>query len=141
MPEKATALKEMARVLAPGGRIAISVWKSQSPLGAALGKVLDGHFGEGTTASWQAVYALGNRDELRALATNAGLRDAHVRFDIKMSRHAEPETFISGAIAGSPARSKTFPKKTDPRSCARSSTRSKIIWMTVAWLFRLGVTR
>ncbi|MBT6118239.1 MAG: methyltransferase domain-containing protein [Rhodospirillaceae bacterium] len=102
MPDKAAAVMEMARVLAPGGRLAVSVWKAQSPLGAALGTVLERHFGDGSTADWQVMYALGNRDKIRAFATDAGLREAHVSFDVKVSRHAEPEAFIGGMIAGSP---------------------------------------
>lgn len=102
MPEKENSVREMARVLAPGGRLAVSVWKSQSPFGAALGKVLERHLGDGTTASWQAIYSLGDREVLRALATDVGLRDAYVHFDFKFVRHAEPQTFIANAIAGSP---------------------------------------
>ena len=102
MPDKPGAMAEMARVLKPGGRLALSVWKSRSPIGAAFATVLDRHFGAGTTAPWEMVYSLGDRDRLHDLAEGAGLHDAHVAFDVKFARHPDPEAFITGAIAGSP---------------------------------------
>ncbi len=102
MPDKPGAMAEMARVLKPGGRLGLSVWKTRSPLGAAFTSVLDRHFGAGTTAPWEMVYSLGNCDRLHELARGAGLRDSHVTLDVKFARHPDPEVFITGALAGSP---------------------------------------
>ncbi len=102
MPDKSGAMAEMARVLKPGGRLALSVWKTRSPLGAAFTAVLDRHFGAGTTEPWEMVYSLGNRDILHELAEGAGLHDAHVVLDVKFARYPDPEAFITGALAGSP---------------------------------------
>jgi ubiquinone/menaquinone biosynthesis C-methylase UbiE len=102
MPDWPAAMAEMARVLVPGGRLAISVWKSASPFGRALRSVLDRVFGEGTTASRQAASSLGNRKELRSLAENAGFTDCHVRFDVKVARHPDPEAFVSGVLSATP---------------------------------------
>ena len=102
MPDRAAAMAEMARVLAPGGRLAVSVWRSVSPFGTALSEVFDRRFGAGTSAPWQVVYSLGDRDELRALSVDAGLLNSRVHFDIKFLRHPDPQVFIQGALAGSP---------------------------------------
>lgn len=102
MPDKPGAVAEMARVLKPGGRLALSVWKTRSALGQAFATVLDREFGEGTTAPWEMVYSLGNRDRLRELAEGAGLRDVHVSLDVKFARYPDTSAFITGALAGSP---------------------------------------
>jgi SAM-dependent methyltransferase len=102
MPDKAGAMAEMARVMKPDGRLALSVWKTRAPIGAAFATVLDRHFGAGTTAPWELIYSLGDRNYLHDLAKGAGLRQAHITFDVKFARHPEPEAFITGAIAGSP---------------------------------------
>jgi hypothetical protein len=92
----------MARVTKPGGRLALSVWKEGGPLGFAFAKVFDRRFGEGTTAPWQVMYSLGDREGLRDLATAAGFRDIHIAFDYKLARHPDPLAFVAGAVAGSP---------------------------------------
>lgn len=102
MPDKAGALSEMSRVLKPGGRLALSVWKERSPLGAAFSTVFDRRFGEGTTAPWQVMYSLGDREALRRLAAEAGFCDIHIAFDYKFARHPDPIAFVTGAVAGSP---------------------------------------
>lgn len=48
------------------------------------------------------VYSLGDRDRLHELAKGAGLRYAHIVFDVKFVRHPDPAAFITGALAGSP---------------------------------------
>ncbi|OWV40109.1 hypothetical protein CDZ97_19020 [Mameliella alba] len=102
MPDKPSAMAEMARVIKPGGRLALSVWKTRSPIGAAFSTVLDREFGDGTTAPWDMVYSLGDRDSLHDLAAGAGLKDVHVAFDVKFARHPDSTAFITAAIAGSP---------------------------------------
>ncbi|WP_176828177.1 class I SAM-dependent methyltransferase [Ruegeria marina] len=102
MPDKDAAMAEMARLLKPGGNLALSVWKTRSPIGTAFTTVLDREFGEGTTAPWEMVYSLGNRDTLHELSKAAGLKDAHVVLDVKFARYPDAEEFITGALAGSP---------------------------------------
>ncbi len=102
MPNRLMALCEMARVLVPGGRLVASVWKSGSPFGSVLREVLGGRFGEDATSSWGASISLGDRLELRALAEDAGFKDCHVRYDVKIGRHPAPEEFICGVIAATP---------------------------------------
>jgi ubiquinone/menaquinone biosynthesis C-methylase UbiE len=116
MPDRQAAVKEMARVLAPGGRLALSVWKSASPLSIALCPALDHQFGVGTTAPWEAAFSLGDRDTLRSLVSEAGLRNAHVRLDIKIARHPSPNDFVAGVIAASPLADKVAALDDDDRT-------------------------
>ena len=102
MPDKPAAMAEMARVLKPGGLLALSVWKTRAPIGEAFATVLDREFGAGTTAPWEMIYSLGDRGRLHELAEGARLRDSHVTLDVKFARHPNSEAFITGAIAGSP---------------------------------------
>ena len=102
MPDRPAALSEMSRVLVPGGRLALSVWKSDSPFGDALCRALDRRFGAGTTADWQTATSLGDRQELRSLGEDAGLVDCHVRLDVKITRHPDPREFVSGVLSTTP---------------------------------------
>lgn len=102
MPDRHAALSEMARVLKPNGRLAASVWKSESPFGRALSSALDRRFGEGTTSPWKAAFSLGDRDELRSLAEAAGFRNCHVGYDVKITRHSAPDAFVWGVLSASP---------------------------------------
>lgn len=102
MPDKPGAMAEMVRVLKPGGTIALSVWKTRSALGEAFATVLDRKYGAGTTAPWEIVYSLGDRDRLHELATDVGLKDAHVALDVKFARFPDTAAFVTGALAGSP---------------------------------------
>ena len=102
MPDRPAALAEMARVLKTDGRLAVSVWKSESPFGTALSSALDRRFGEGTTAPWKAASSLGDRDELRSLAEAAGFRNCHVRYNVKIARCSDPDAFVWGVISASP---------------------------------------
>lgn len=101
MPERIAALSEVARVLRPGGRLIASVWKSGSPFGNALRKALGDWFGQEAVSDWGESVSLGSRHDLRALAAMAGLEDCHVRYDVKVGRHRQPQAFIAGVIAAS----------------------------------------
>src|SRR2546423_849388 len=44
-PDQSRALREMHRVLVPGGRVALSVWKSDGPYHNAVAEALEHHVG------------------------------------------------------------------------------------------------
>jgi hypothetical protein len=91
----------MARVLAPGGRIALNVWGAidrQPFLVAAIGKFL----GADAQAPFYAAFSLNSANELRQLARDAGLQDIRVRFEHQTMRYPVPARFVAGWVGGTP---------------------------------------
>lgn len=102
MADRSAFMAEASRMLKPGGRLGVSVWKSETPFGIALRGALDQEFGEGTTTLWKAATSLGDRDKLRFIAETAGFRNCHVRYGIKIARASDPEAFACSVIDASP---------------------------------------
>ena len=78
--DRVAALREMQRVLAPGGRMAVAVCGAlaASPGYSALAALLDRLFGSSVGDAFRAPFVLGDAKAMRALAADAGLRDASV---------------------------------------------------------------
>lgn len=74
------ALREMMRVLAPGGRLAVAVCAAveRSPGYAAFTRLLDRLFGTGVGDAFRAPFVLGEPDTLAGIARAAGIAGARV---------------------------------------------------------------
>jgi hypothetical protein len=74
------ALREMMRILAPGGHLAVAVWGAldDTPGYAAFAAVLQPFLGERATAVVRSPFALGDPGELSALFATAGMASAVV---------------------------------------------------------------
>lgn len=74
------ALREMARVTRPGGRMAAAVWDALEhvPGYAAMEELLARLFGVEAATALRAPFALGDAEELRALFADAGIGSAHL---------------------------------------------------------------
>ena len=75
------AIKEMVRVLHPGGRLAIAVWDSleNTPGYAAVTGLLQRLFGAEVADALRAPYVLGDKASLRAPFGGAGLTDLTIK--------------------------------------------------------------
>jgi SAM-dependent methyltransferase len=100
-PDRAAALRELARVLAPGGRLAIAAWRApeHNPGWLRLAEALDRHVGPETGAAMRSPFAL-EGTELRALLT--GFSDVALRIEILPVRFPSAREMLLQEEAASP---------------------------------------
>jgi SAM-dependent methyltransferase len=102
--DRPAALREMHRVLAAGGRLAVMVWRGldESPGFATLAEALERYVGEAAAATMRAPFGLSNADQLEGLVRNAGFQDVAIQKRVGTVRFASPERLVLSYIAGSP---------------------------------------
>jgi ubiquinone/menaquinone biosynthesis C-methylase UbiE len=101
-PDKLVALREMRRVLVPGGRLALSVWNSTGLYNSAVGEALARFVGHAAATKFCVSRQVPGKDELQCLTTEAGFSDVEVRvsrLDIHLPRL---DSFILDHLAGTP---------------------------------------
>lgn len=78
--DRRQALREMFRVLTPGGRLAVAVWDSldNAPAYAAEVALLERIAGQRAADALRAPFVLGDKEELAALFTSAGAASVEI---------------------------------------------------------------
>ena len=103
-PDRAAAMREMARVLAPGGRVSLNVWGAleRQPFFTAAIEAIGEFLGADAQAPFYLAFSLNSADELRRLAADAGLKNVRVRFEHRTMRYPVPARFVAGWVSGAP---------------------------------------
>jgi ubiquinone/menaquinone biosynthesis C-methylase UbiE len=91
------AVQEMHRMLVPGGRLALSVWRpiQYSPGYVALADALDRHVSSEAATMMKMPFSLGDTEKVRKLIVGSGFRNVRIRLDIDMVRFSSSEEFLS----------------------------------------------
>lgn len=103
-PDPSLALAEMARVLVPGGRLAVSTCRAldHQPAYRVLVDVLTRHVGAEAAQITASPYALGEPEQLAGPLAAAGFDDVDVTERTYTIRFASAEQFLVAETASSP---------------------------------------
>jgi ubiquinone/menaquinone biosynthesis C-methylase UbiE len=103
-PDPSAALREMRRLLADGGRLALCVWSpiEGSPGMAALVAALERHVNVAAANNRRAPFALSDANRVRGLVESAGFSAIEVRTVAQPARFPTPEALVAAQLAATP---------------------------------------
>ena len=118
-PDRVSALREIYRVLIPGGRLVLSVWGpiERSPGFAVLAEALRRHIGPDAGALMTTgPFSLSDAEELRAIIAEASFKDITIYSAAKTLRFPSPDQFVLRYAAGSALASAVAPADGNARA-------------------------
>lgn len=95
-PDRVTALREMMRVLVPGGRLAVAVWGSldDTPAYAAETELVERLAGKAAGNAMRAPFTLGDPKRMVELCAAAGIKGARVALQKGRGRFPSIRTMV-----------------------------------------------
>jgi SAM-dependent methyltransferase len=103
-PDRPLALREMRRVLASGGRLALNVFGpiEHNPATHALADALDRHVGPDASIAKRTEHALADEARLRALVERAGFGEVAIETATKAVRFPSAADYVRVQLAATP---------------------------------------
>ena len=100
--DKVAGLREIHRVLVPGGRVVSATWTEieNNPFNLAFAEVMEQHAG---TPAMSTPFTLGNQELLRSLFVDAEFDEIRIDIVDRENRFPSPDRFITLGIAGASA--------------------------------------
>lgn len=120
IPDRAKAIKEMHRVLKPGGRIAVSIWRApgENPYGEQFAKVVSAEVSPEAGKETTSPFGWDNQEELTKLMTDAGFKDPKVEAAEMKIAHEELNVFVINDLLAYPTTGKTLKEWDKPKKDA-----------------------
>lgn len=102
MPDKATALQEMWRVLAPDGRMLLNVPGPAGPIFVSFAEAIGRHVSPMAGGFSRQVFSLHDTAELEQLTSDAGFSEVSADADTKLLRLPPPREFLWQYVHSTP---------------------------------------